>query len=72
MPNHRTSYEVLPGPRELAAGAERSSSSSQRRAPTATRSCETLTFRRGSYLIDVAYEVTNEAPRPISPTRTSS
>ena len=39
MPNHRTAYEVLPGPRELPAGADRLELKLQASAPTATRWC---------------------------------
>ncbi len=38
MPNHRTAYEALPGPRTLAPGADRLEVKLRRRRRTATRS----------------------------------
>ena len=67
MPNHRTSYEVLPGPRELAPGANSLEVKLAATAANGEKVVETLTFRRGSYLIDVAYDVTNGSAAPISP-----
>ncbi len=67
MPNHRTVYEVLPGPRELAVGADRMEVKLQASAPNGDKVVQTLTFHRGSYLIDVAYDVTNAGKEPITP-----
>jgi YidC/Oxa1 family membrane protein insertase len=67
MPNHRTVYEVLPGPRELAAGADRLELKLQATAPSGDKVTQVLGFRRGSYQIDVAYDVTNSGAAPISP-----
>ena len=55
MPNHRTLYEAVPGPRELAPGADIArNSSSQATAPNGDKVDKILTFHRGSYVIDVA------------------
>ncbi len=67
MPNHRTVYEVLPGPRELAPGATALELRLQATAPNGDRIVQRLTFHRGSYLIDVAYDVTNAGSAPIAP-----
>ena len=67
MPNHRTTYEVLPGPRELAAGADRLELKLQATAPNGDKVAQVLTFHRGSYVIDVAYDVTNSGTEPIAP-----
>jgi YidC/Oxa1 family membrane protein insertase len=67
MPNHRTTYEVLPGPRELAAGANTLDLKLAATAPNGDKIVQTITFRRGSYLIDVAYDVTNSGSAPVSP-----
>ena len=67
MPNHRTVYEVLPGPRELAAGADRLELKLQATAPNGDKVVQVLTFHRGSYVIDVAYEVTNSGTESIAP-----
>jgi len=62
MPNHHTLWQALPGPRELAPGAEK-----LELKLTAGSVTQTLTFHRGSYLIDVTYEVTNAGTAPIAP-----
>jgi YidC/Oxa1 family membrane protein insertase len=67
MPNHRTVYEVLPGPRELAAGADTLELVLVATAPNGDKVRQVLTFHRGSYVIDVAYEITNAGAAPIAP-----
>ncbi|MCC7112756.1 MAG: membrane protein insertase YidC [Burkholderiales bacterium] len=67
MPNHRTVYEILPGPRELAAGADKLEVKLAATAANGDKVVQTLTFRRGSYLIDAAFDVTNATPAPIAP-----
>ncbi len=67
MPNHRTVYEALPGPRELEPGADRLVLRLQTTAPNGDRVVQALTFHRGSYLIDVAYDITNNGAAPIAP-----
>ncbi len=67
MPNHRTAYEALPGPRTLVPGTDRLEVKLQATAANGDRVVEALSFHRGSYLIDVAYEITNAGTAPISP-----
>jgi YidC/Oxa1 family membrane protein insertase len=67
LPNHRTPYEVLPGPRTLAAGADEMQLKLQSIAANGDKVVQTLTFHRGSYVIDVAFEVTNAGSAPIKP-----
>ena len=67
MPNHRTVYEVLPGPRELAPGADSLELKLQTTAPNGDKVVQVLTFHRGSYVIDVAYDVTNSGTAPVAP-----
>src|SRR5690348_710661 len=62
LPNHHTLWQVQPGPRELAPGQD-----SLALALTSGNVRQTITFHRGSYLIDVAYDVTNSGPAPIAP-----
>jgi YidC/Oxa1 family membrane protein insertase len=59
MPNHRTTWEVLPGPRELAPGQDRLEVRLQATAASGDKVVQTLTFHRGSYLIDATFDVTN-------------
>ena len=67
LPNHRTLYEVLPGPRELAAGADRVELRLQASAPNGDKVVKVLTFHRGSYVIDATFDVTNNGAAPIAP-----
>ena len=67
LPNHRTVYEALPGPRELAPGADRVVLKLVTTAANGAKIVEVLTFYRGSYLIDVAFDVTNSGTAPLSP-----
>ena len=67
FPNHRTVYEVLPGPRALAPGASELQVKLQATAANGDKVVQTLTFHRGSYVIDVAFEITNAGAQPIKP-----
>jgi YidC/Oxa1 family membrane protein insertase len=67
MPNHRTAFTALPGPRELAPGADKLELRLQAVAANGDKIVQVLTFHRGSYLIDVAYEITNNTTAPIAP-----
>ena len=67
MPNHRTLYELEPGPHELAAGADSVQLKLRAIAPNGDKVEEILTFHRGNYVIDVAYDITNAGTAPISP-----
>jgi YidC/Oxa1 family membrane protein insertase len=67
MPNHNTRWEALPGPRELAPGSERVELRLQATAADGSKVVQILTFHRGSYLIDVAFDITNATGQPIAP-----
>ena len=67
FPNHRTPYEALPGPRSLASGQDQLQLSLEATGPNGDRIVQTLTFHRGSYVIDVAFHVTNNGSAPIKP-----
>ncbi len=67
LPNHYTTYELLPGPRELAPGAATLDVKLAATAANGDRVVETYTFHRDSYLIDVAYDITNAAAAPFTP-----
>ncbi len=67
MPNHRTLYEALPGPRELAKGEDRVELRLAATTPTGDKVVQVLTFHRGSYVIDAAFDVTNTGSAPLSP-----
>ena len=67
MPNHRTVWEVLPGPRELAPGQDKLDLRLAATAANGDKVVQTLTFHRGSYLIEASFEVTNATGAPQSP-----
>jgi YidC/Oxa1 family membrane protein insertase len=67
LPNHQSTYEALPGPRELAPGSDRVELRLAATSPNGNRVVEVLTFHRGSYLIDVAFDITNGGAAPITP-----
>ncbi len=67
MLNHRTVYEPLPGPRSLASGADSVALRLQATAANGGKVVQVLTFHRGSYVIDVGYEITNATAAPITP-----
>jgi YidC/Oxa1 family membrane protein insertase len=67
MPNHRSVYQVEPGPRELAAGSDRVEVRLATTTPAGDKVVQTLTFHRGTYVIDVRFDVTNAHGQPIAP-----
>ncbi len=67
LPNHRSAWQVLPGPRELAPGADTLDVKLKATAANGDTVVQTLTFRRGSYVIDVSYEITNNGAAPVAP-----
>jgi YidC/Oxa1 family membrane protein insertase len=67
LPNHRTLWQVLPGPRELAPGADKLELKLAATAANGDKVVQTLTFHRGSYLVDVAFELTNTSSTAASP-----
>ena len=67
LPNHLTLYEALPGARELAPGADRVELKLAATTANGDKVVQVLTFHRGSYVIDAAYDVTNSGSAPLSP-----
>ena len=66
FPNHRTVWRVLPGPRELAPGADKLELRLAADGPDGLQVQKVYTFHRDRYLIDVAFELKNEGPAPVS------
>jgi YidC/Oxa1 family membrane protein insertase len=67
LPNHRTLWQVEPGPRELTGDADRVDLRLTATTPTGDKVTQILTFHRGSYLIDVAFDLANTGSAPLSP-----
>jgi YidC/Oxa1 family membrane protein insertase len=67
MPNHRTLWQALPGPRDLAPDTDKLELKLQATTATGDKVVQTLTFHRGTYVIDVDYQITNAGTAPIAP-----
>ena len=67
MPNHRTVYQPLSGPRTLGPGDNAIELKLQTTDARGDKVTQVLTFHRGSYVIDVAFDVTNNGGAPITP-----
>jgi YidC/Oxa1 family membrane protein insertase len=67
LPTHRTLWQALSGPRELAPGADKLELKLAASAANGDKVVQTLGFHRGSYLIDVAFEITNSATSAVTP-----
>jgi len=66
MPNHRSIYRVVTAEREL--GSEKDLKVRlETTGADGVRVAKILTFKRGSYDVDVAYEIANNGPKPIAP-----
>src|SRR5206468_3960434 len=57
MPNHRTVYQPLPGPRSFAPGEDKLELKLQATGAHGDKVTQVLTFHRGTYVIDVAFDV---------------
>lgn len=66
MPNHRTPWRALPGARSLGAGADRLEVRFVADGPPGVTVEKVYTFRRNTYLVDVAFELKNAGAAPVS------
>ena len=66
LPNHRTAYAALQKQASLAPGSDRVDVRLQAPGPDGVKVTKILTFRRGSYLIDIAYQLDNGSAGPIA------
>lgn len=67
LPNHKTLFKVAAGPRELTEGSDSLQLRLEAPAENGVTVSKVLTFKRGSYLIDVAWEVNNGSAAVIAP-----
>jgi YidC/Oxa1 family membrane protein insertase len=67
LPNHKTVFAVAPGKREL--GADDKTLQLRLEAPAAggVKVAKIYTFTRGSYLIDITYEINNGSQKVLAP-----
>jgi YidC/Oxa1 family membrane protein insertase len=66
LPNHKTLYQLVAGPREMKAGQETLEVRLEASGGEGVRASKVFTFHRGSYLIDVSHEVANGGAAPIA------
>ncbi len=66
LPNHRTVFRRVDGPLQLAEGSNELKVRLEADGPQGVRVAKILTFTRGSYLIDVAWEITNGSEKPLA------
>ena len=65
LPTHRTTFKKLAGPAALADGADELKVRLESTEQNGIKVTKVLTFKRGSYLIDVAWEVSNGSDKEI-------
>jgi YidC/Oxa1 family membrane protein insertase len=66
LPNHKTAYQAESRSYSLPAGADRVEVRLRAPAANGVEVVKKLTFHRDSYVIDVAYEVTNKSDKPVA------
>jgi YidC/Oxa1 family membrane protein insertase len=67
LPTHRSNFRRVAGANELADGANELQVRLEADAANGSKVAKILTFRRGSYVVDVAWEITNGGDQPIAP-----
>jgi len=67
LPTHRSTFSRVEGPDRLADGEESLQVRLEADGPNGGKIAKILTFHRDSYLIDVAWEVSNAGEQPIAP-----
>ncbi len=65
LPNHRTTFRRVEGPTELTEASDEIKIRLEANGANGAKIAKILTFRRGSYLIDVAWEVVNIGDKPL-------
>lgn len=66
LPNHRSIFTLVKGPTELAAGADELQVRMQADGPNGVKASKVYTFKRGSYLINLAWEIDNVGQKPLA------
>ena len=67
LPTHRSIFKRVEGPTELAEGANELKIRLEADAADGVKVAKILTFKRGSYLIDVAWEIANGSAKAFAP-----
>ena len=66
MPTHRTTFRRVDGPVKLADGADELKIRFEGTAANGAQVAKILTFKRDSYLVDVAWEIVNQSDKPLT------
>lgn len=66
LPNHRTAYSTEQKEVLLAPGSDRVDVRLQAPGPDGVKVTKILTFRRGSYVVDIAYQIDNGSSAPLA------
>lgn len=67
LPSHRSNFKRVDGATALADGADELKVRLEANAANGVKVAKILTFKRGSYLIDVSWEVTNGSDKAFAP-----
>ncbi|WP_415032955.1 membrane protein insertase YidC [Azonexus sp.] len=67
LPSHRSIFRRIEGPLELAAGQDSLQIRLEAEAVQGVRVARILTFKRGSYVVDAAWEIVNGSEQAITP-----
>jgi YidC/Oxa1 family membrane protein insertase len=67
LPTHRTAFRRVAGPDKLAEGAKELKVRLEADAANGVGIAKVLTFRRGSYVVDVAWEIANSSDKALTP-----
>ena len=67
LPTHRSIFKRVEGPTELADGANELKIRLEADAADGVKVAKILTFKRGSYLVDVAWEIANGSAKAFAP-----
>ena len=67
LPNHRSIFKRVEGPTVLAEGANELKVRLEADATDGVKVAKILTFKRGSYLVDVAWEINNGSAKALAP-----
>ena len=67
LPTHRSNFKWVEGPTTLPEGTNELTVRLEADAANGVKVAKLLTFKRGSYLVDVAWEITNGSDKAFSP-----
>jgi len=67
LPTHRSAFKRVEGPTTLAEGSDELKIRLEAIAANGVKVAKVLSFKRGSYLIDVSWEIANGSDKPLAP-----